>query len=129
MERSKHTQRFSLSGKMALIPKFYRDLSREIAKFMAEARVLVILNDREREVLGNNVRMLPVFYLRKRKPQLGHGPSTQGRYLGKGEDSAFVANTVGLERLTQALATELGPQRNHTDSLLNGGNCGNGHLP
>jgi hypothetical protein len=60
---------------------------------------------------------------------LGHGLSTQGRYLGKGEDSAFVANTVGLERLTQALATELGPQRNHTGSLSNGSNCGNGHLP
>jgi hypothetical protein len=53
---------------MALIPEFYRDLSREIARFMAEAGVYVILNDREREVLGNNVRTLPVGYLCKRKP-------------------------------------------------------------
>lgn len=68
MDHSKHTQRLSLSGKMALITKFYRDLSWEIAKFMAEAGAHVILNDREREVLRNNVRMFPVSYLRKRKP-------------------------------------------------------------
>ena len=181
MEHSKHTQRFSLSGKTALITGSSRGLGWEFAKSMAEAGAHTILNGRDRQILENNVQVLSQSYLqaetivldasdtaavtqwvaeqaaevdilvnnigpRTRRPiaelmpqdfrnmldgglvgahnlarLLAPGMIERGGGciinmtsiagpLGKVDDSAYVATKAGLEGLTRALATELGPQ-------------------
>lgn len=181
MEHSNHTQRFSLSGKTALITGSSRGLGWEIANAMAEADAHVILNGRDRTTLENNVRILSQSYLRAeaivldasdttavtqwvedQAPEIdilvnNIGPRTRRPLaelkpqdfrdmldgglvsahnlarllvpgmirrgsgciinvtsiagpLGKANDSAYVATKAGLEGLTRALATELGPQ-------------------
>ena len=181
MEHPKHMQRFSLSGKTALITGSSRGLGWEIAKSLAEAGADVTLNGRNREALTNNIEILLGSCLRAkallldtsdtnavsewfadqapevdilinnigpraRRPiaelmpedfrnmldgglvsahnlarLLSPGMIDRGGGciinvtsiagpLGKVNDSAYVASKAGLEGLTRALATELGPQ-------------------